>query len=107
MVASVSLDLGGQLGRILDESVRSGRITAGLRSVLLGLADAGARISALIAKGPLSRPLAADTGLTNPDGDAQKALDILANDILIDALRSTSTAYYVSEELDAVSTLDP
>src|SRR5262245_32811277 len=107
MVASASLDLGGQLGPILDEGVRSGRITAGLRSVLLGLADGGARISALIAKGPLGRALEADTGLANRDGDAQKALDILANEIVIDALRRTSTAYYVSEELDAVSTLDP
>ena len=107
MQASASPDQGGQLGKILDEYVRSERITAALRSVLLELANAGARISALIAKGPLGRALAADTGLANRDGDAQKALDILANEIVIDALRSTSTAYYVSEELDAVSTLDP
>jgi fructose-1,6-bisphosphatase I len=107
MTALSSAQASDDLGLVLDEKVRSGRISPGLRATILALAHAGARIAALIARGPLGAALAADTGLANQGGDAQKALDILANEIVVEALRTTPAAYFLSEEIDAIMTLDP
>jgi fructose-1,6-bisphosphatase I len=70
------------------------------------LGRAGAEIAGLIAAGPLAGAFGAEVGQTNSDGDSQKNLDILADQIVVRALRKTSTAYYASEEEEAILTLD-
>ena len=64
------------------------------------IAAAGVDIAARIARGPLGQSLGAVVG-ENKDGDAQKALDIWANDRLIEALGGAGVAALASEELDA------
>jgi fructose-1,6-bisphosphatase I len=73
--------------------------------VVLVLAKVATRISSLLAQGPYAAALGAATGAANADGDAQKSLDVIANDLVVEALKQTPTAYFASEEEDAVLTL--
>ena len=68
-------------------------------STVLQIAAASARISKLVAQGPLAGEMAAARG-DNTDGDVQKELDIVANDYVIEALQTAPVAYLVSEELE-------
>jgi len=65
------------------------------------LADAAAQISALIRQPHPTANLGAVKGSANADGDAQKALDVLADEIITAALRTSGVALYLSEEQDA------
>jgi len=62
------------------------------------IAAACIEISALVARGPLAGELGAEKG-DNEDGDTQKALDLIANDLLIEALHTAPVSCLVSEEL--------
>lgn len=62
------------------------------------IAEACIEISALVARGPLAGELGAEKG-DNEDGDTQKALDLIANDLLIEALHAAPVSCLVSEEL--------
>jgi fructose-1,6-bisphosphatase I len=74
--------------------------------VILALAEAAQSISALIGRGALAGALGSNTGETNVDGDAQKELDVVANDLILQALSRTATRFFASEEEDAILTLD-
>jgi fructose-1,6-bisphosphatase I len=63
------------------------------------IASACIEISALVARGPLAGELSAEQG-DNVDGDTQKALDLIANDLIIEALHNAPVACLVSEELE-------
>jgi len=63
------------------------------------IAEACIEISALVARGPLAGELGAEQG-DNADGDTQKALDLIANDLIIEAIQSAPVACLVSEELE-------
>ncbi len=63
------------------------------------IAESCCAISEIIALGPLAGTLGAERG-SNVDGDVQKELDIRANDLIIDELRSAPVAWVASEELD-------
>lgn len=76
-------------------------------SVVHALAGACAQIAKLIRKGGEGAAHGAGVGATNSDGDAQRGLDVLTNDLVLAALRDTPTAYFASEEEDAILTLDP
>ena len=75
-------------------------------ATVLALASAAERISRLVAEGPLAGGLGVETGLVNADGDIQKTLDVETNRIVIGALSASPTAYYASEEEDAILTLN-
>jgi fructose-1,6-bisphosphatase I len=60
-----------------------------------------AAISRLICRGALSGNLGAVVG-SNAGGDEQKAMDLLANQILLDALANSPVAVVASEENDAL-----
>jgi fructose-1,6-bisphosphatase I len=68
-------------------------------STIMAIAEACIEISALVARGPLAGELGAEKG-DNVDGDTQKALDLIANDLIIEALYSAPVSCLVSEELD-------
>jgi fructose-1,6-bisphosphatase I len=63
------------------------------------IAEACIEISALVARGPLAGELGAEKG-DNVDGDTQKALDLIANDLIIEAIHDAPVSYLVSEELE-------
>lgn len=63
------------------------------------IAEACIEISALVARGPLAGELGAEQG-DNADGDVQKALDLIANDLIIEAIQAAPVACLVSEELE-------
>jgi fructose-1,6-bisphosphatase I len=69
-----------------------------LRSALI-------KISTVVACGPLAGDLAAAQG-SNPDGDVQKKLDIVAHDYVIETLRESPAAWVLSEEHDTPIELD-
>ena len=62
------------------------------------ITEACIEISALVARGPLAGELGAEQG-HNADGDKQKALDLIANDLIIEAVQEAPVACLVSEEL--------
>jgi fructose-1,6-bisphosphatase I len=66
---------------------------------LIAIAEATAAIAGRIAHGELLGDMAASVGGDGGSGDGQKALDVWANDQLIDALRDAPVAILVSEEL--------
>jgi fructose-1,6-bisphosphatase I len=63
------------------------------------IAESCCAIAEIIALGPLAGALGAEHG-SNVDGDVQKELDIRANDLIIEELRSAPVAWVASEELD-------
>ena len=72
------------------------RAAADLAKAITGLAAAAARISSEI-RAPHS-VLDAVAGDVNADGDTQKALDVLADEIILEASRDVGAAAYMSEE---------
>jgi fructose-1,6-bisphosphatase I len=70
------------------------------------IADACCAISEIISLGPLAGDLGARQG-QNVDGDTQAALDIRANDIIIEELKNAPVACVASEELDLPVELNP
>ena len=75
--------------------------------VLRAIAAASIEMSDLIGLGRLYGQLGASRASTNTDGDVQKELDVLANDVFIDAFRRAPVAAVVSEELSEPLVLDP
>lgn len=71
-----------------------------LASVIIAMAAAGAEIAAVLR----TAPIAGQTGLagaTNVQGEAQKALDVISNDIVLNHLRGNpQISILISEELD-------
>jgi fructose-1,6-bisphosphatase I len=77
------------------------------RDTVVGMCDAAAEIARQIGWGPLGGPIAEEVAEENAAGDTQKALDVTANELLLDALRKAPVAYYASEENDQIQQLDP
>ncbi len=72
------------LSRYLIEEQRAGRIDAELRQLIAVVARACTSISIAVSKGALGGVLG-DAGTGNIQGEAQKKLDVLSNDILLEA----------------------
>jgi fructose-1,6-bisphosphatase I len=80
-----------------------GRATA---EVILAITAASMDLAALIADGPLAGITGRNGGI-NPDGDQQKDIDVAADEMMRDALRSAPVAAILSEEIELPETLDP
>ncbi len=74
--------------------------------VLEQLARIGADLSGIIQTNGIDSDLAAERGV-NSDGDGQKALDVMADEMFFDALKATAVRHYASEERDTVETANP
>lgn len=70
------------------------------------LAGVVAMLARRIARGGLDEALGGAVG-TNTDGDAQKALDVIADEAFMAALRDGAICHYASEEQESVVTLNP
>jgi fructose-1,6-bisphosphatase I len=81
------------------------RIPDDLRPVIEAMCATGAELSRVIARGPLAGALGAGVG-ENSDGDQQKALDVMADEMFEAALKGTGVKYYASEEQETVLELD-
>lgn len=77
-----------------------------LQQVLEAVALGSIRLADRIALGTLAGAMGEAAG-ENAGGDAQKALDVFADEVFIAALRTTPVRDYASEEQDCVMTLNP
>jgi len=77
-----------------------------LAPVIEALCEVGRDVAAIIAKGPLAGALGEGVG-ENTDGDQQKALDVMADEMFEARLRETEIRWYASEEQEDVLTLNP
>ncbi|PJJ98885.1 class 1 fructose-bisphosphatase [Lysobacteraceae bacterium NML03-0222] len=88
------------LTRFLIEEERQGHINAQLRLLIEVVARACKRISVSVGKGALGGVLG-DAGTGNIQGEAQKKLDVIANDVLLEANAwGGHLAGVASEEMD-------
>src|SRR5690606_37825311 len=88
------------LTRFLIEAQRAGRINADLRQLIAVVARACTSISIAVGKGALGGVLG-EAGTGNIQGEAQKKLDVLSNEILLEANAwGGHLAGLASEEMD-------
>ena len=88
----------------LDEPALDAR-RAAVAEVVEAVAEAAKKLSRVIAAGPLVGITGVQGG-TNPDGDAQKDIDIAADQLMRDALRASPVAAVLSEEAELPEVLD-
>jgi len=74
--------------------------------VLARLAQAAAELAWIIQSNGLGSDLAAARGV-NSDGDGQKALDVIADDLFRETLESSPVRHYASEEQETALELNP
>ena len=80
----------------------------GMQEALLGLADAAKAIAKLAATNGLDAPnFGALAGGQNEDGDSQKQLDVLADNLVCEALSAAAVGTYFSEEKAEAEILTP
>jgi fructose-1,6-bisphosphatase I len=90
------------LTQFLIERQRSGRINADLRLLIETIARACKAISTRVNKGPLGGA-GVSTGVENVQGEIQKGLDVLSNEILMEANEwGGNLAAVASEEMEDV-----
>jgi len=94
-----------RLQAYLDRVTAHGAGLAPAAETVRAIAEAGRQISRILARGRLAGALAEVVG-DSRDGDGQKALDVLTNDILRDAMSVSPVAVFASEESDEPEILD-
>lgn len=95
------------LDAFLEQSVAADGRMAPAAKTFREIAATAIEMSDLIGLGQLYGRLGASRASTNTDGDVQKELDVLANDIFIEAFRRAPVAAVASEELSEPLALDP
>lgn len=86
---------------IIDEQRRSGDVTGEFTSVLNDIVLACKKIAALTSKGALIGVLGS-AGSENVQGEEQKKMDVITNEVMLEALSRGHTAALASEEMDEV-----
>ena len=94
------------LNDYLSKHVSNNAASNEVAEVILAITSATTEISALVRRGALAGAMGATRG-DNSDGDVQKELDIVANDIIVDALRDAPVAWIASEELENALAISP
>lgn len=85
----------------LNRKVLADDLSQPVADTVIAIASATTEIFALVSRGRLAGNLGAARG-DNADGDVQKELDLVANDIILAALGTAPVAWIVSEELEEV-----
>jgi fructose-1,6-bisphosphatase I len=88
----------------LDQS--ASQTPSAVGDTIVAIAAASIDLSALIADGPLAG-IATQNGGINPDGDEQKDMDVVADEMMRSALRNAPVAAVLSEEAALPETLNP
>ncbi|MBZ0128886.1 MAG: class 1 fructose-bisphosphatase [Rhodobacteraceae bacterium] len=81
-------------------------IPADLGDVVQAMCRVGKTLSRKIARGALEGAMGAAVG-DNTDGDVQKALDVIADEMFFDALKGSAVRWYASEEREDVIEANP
>jgi fructose-1,6-bisphosphatase I len=81
-------------------------IPADLSAVVMAMCEVGKKLSRKIARGALEGAMGAAVG-DNTDGDVQKALDVIADEMFFDALQGSQVRWYASEEREEVIVGNP
>ena len=84
------------LDAVLKQHAAKSDIDADVARAVSGLAKAAATISRLIRTADKAANLGAIKGSANADGDDQKALDVLADDVITAQLCDAGVAIYLS-----------
>lgn len=84
-----------------SETVPKTHVPPALHPLAEEIARAAVQLAGIIARNGLEQALGASAG-TNSDGDTQKALDVLADDLFLQAARRAKLCHYASEEQDEV-----
>jgi fructose-1,6-bisphosphatase I len=87
-----------------SETVPKTHVPPALHQLAEEIARAAVQLAGIIARNGLDQVLGASAG-TNSDGDTQKALDVLADDLFLQAARRAKLCHYASEEQDEVIVL--
>ena len=90
----------------LDQSASRTPSGAAVGAVIEAIAGAAIELAMLIADGPLAGIIGQNGGI-NPDGDQQKDMDVVADEMMRRALRQAPVAAVVSEEMALPETLNP
>ena len=91
--------------KLPSSSIRNEAVPEPVARLVLALAGAASAIAAEI-RSPATA-LDAAAGAVNADGDTQKKLDVIADEIVLEVLREAGAAAYLSEERDDAVSLDP
>jgi fructose-1,6-bisphosphatase I len=94
------------LGAFLDRWAQGNPARADIAVTVIRLSEACTRISSLVGLGPLAGALGAATG-RQTGTDKQKEIDVRANDLIIEALKSAPVATLGSEELEWALPMSP
>jgi fructose-1,6-bisphosphatase I len=78
-----------------------------IATIIGGLAKGAIEVRKHIMQGALNAGFGTTRGTANADGDIQKDLDVIADDIFLQAMRSAAVAIYASEETAMPILLDP
>src|SRR5882757_5684143 len=95
------------LDAFLSQEANGNNEMQAVADLLLAIAKAAAQIADIVSLGQIAGSMEASVDTANPDGDVQKKLDIVANDVFIEALRRAPVAAVLSEELSDPILLDP
>lgn len=90
---------GKDLDDILVETTSRAPALTPVAAAIREIATAAVEMAELVALGRLAGEHGATVGSHNSDGDAQKHLDVIANDLFVSALRRSPVAVVLSEEL--------
>jgi fructose-1,6-bisphosphatase I len=77
-------------------------IPSDLLDIVSAICEVGADVAGIVARGPLGQALGAAVG-ENTDGDSQKALDVLADEMFVARLKACSVKWFASEERDEIN----
>ncbi len=96
------------LQAFLDDWAGADPLRCAVAATVERLAEAGIAIAELVARGPLAEEFGKVRGDDlNAGGDAQKELDVIAEEELVDALGRAPVAFMASEESETLIPLDP
>ncbi|QIB33612.1 class 1 fructose-bisphosphatase [Ancylobacter pratisalsi] len=90
----------------LDGWAGSDPLRRDVATTVLALANAGRSLAELLSAGPLAGAMAQVRGY-HTDGDSQKELDVVADEMVRDALRAAPVALLGSEEMEEPIELNP
>ena len=98
---------GMSLESFLDETANADNQMWALAALLRAIATAAIQLGDAVSLGHIAGTMGGSVETANHDGDVQKRLDFVANELFIKAARSAPVAAVLSEELSAPLVLDP
>jgi len=100
--------VGDRLDHFLSQSIEQDELGVAIKNTILSLSNAAKKIAKSLAKNGLpENQLGTQVGDINSDGDTQKALDLIADENIVTALKNKNVVAYFSEEQESALLLDP